>query len=309
MEYICFITQFTCINSIPPYSTRMRLLPFLITAAFFTSLRALAHESAGHPTRETGAVLTEIGTELYLGKHGYWHGGAALTVPLGSKLSLVLGAHVVREETGAKEVPSFEAELIREFAHGLEVEAFGFGYTKVERKQAWGVGVRATKRFALQGGLSVAPFFGPAYARVEALEEAKDEAVTVGHLMLLGGVTLEAGLVSVTLLGSHSFYNRDPSDLETPVDIESMTHFAAYENNDGFARDTVAVELAWEVTEWLTLHARYAAMWFDEETRHAVAFTPAVKLGEHVELTAGVQFLRGGEVENDLLFGGLSVSF
>ena len=155
----------------------------------------------------------------------------------------------------------------------------------------------------------MAPFFGPAYARVTAVEEATEEAVTVGHLMLLGGVTLEAGSVSVTLLGSHSFYNRDPSGLETPVDLESMTHFAAYENNDGFARDTAAVELAWEVTEWLTLHARYAAMWFDGETRHAVAFTPAVKIREHVELTGGVQLLRGGAVENDLIFGGLSVSF
>ncbi len=283
---------------------------FLFPAIFLlTALPVRSHESAGHPTRETGAAQTEIGTELYLGKHGYWHGGAALTMPFGSKLSLVLGAHVVREETGAKEVPSFEVELLREFEHGLEVEAFGFGYPKVEQKQAWGVGVRATKRFALQDGLSVAPFFGPAYARVGAVEEATEEAATVGHLMLLGGVTLEAGPVSVTLLGSHSFYNRDPSGLETPVDLESMTHFAAYENNDGFARDTVAVELAWEVTEWLTLHARYAAMWSDEETRHAIAFTPAVKVGERVELTAGVQFLRGGEVENDLIFGGVSVSF
>jgi len=88
-----------------------------------------------------------------------------------------------------------------------------------------------------------------------------------------------------------------------------MAHFAAYENNDGFAKDTAAVELAWALTPWLTLHARYAAMGFENETRQAFAFTPAVQVGEHVELTAGVQFLRGGEVENDLLFGGLSISF
>ena len=232
-----------------------------------------------------------------------------MSTPLGEKLSLVLGTHLVREEAGAKEVPSFEAELIREFPHGLEMEAFGFGYPKVEQKQAWGMGVRATKHFALQGGMSVAPFFGPTYARIEAVEEATDREVTVGHLMLLGGLTLKAGPVAVTLLGSHSFYNRNPSGLETPVDLESMTHFAAYENNDGFARDTAAVELAWHVTQWLTLHARYAALWFDEETRHAVAITPAVMLGEHVELTAGVQLLRGGEVENDLSFFGVSVAF
>lgn len=281
------------------------LLPLLL---LLPCAAVLAHESPGHPS-EHGGTRAKLGTELYMGKHGYWHAGAAVSAPLGGKLSMVLGAHVVREESGAMEVPSFEVELIREFEHGLEVEAFGFGYTKVEQKQAWGVGVRATKRFALQGGMSVAPFFGPAYARVEAVEEATDEAATVEHLMLLGGVTLEAGPVAVTLLGSHSFYNRDPSGLETPVDLETMTHFAAYENNDGFARDTVALELAWEVTEWLTLHARYAAMWFDDETRHAIAFTPAVKVGERVELTGGVQLLRGGEVENDLIFGGVSVSF
>ena len=97
--------------------------------------------------------------------------------------------------------------------------------------------------------------------------------------------------------------------LATPVDFESMSHFAAYENNDGFPQNTFAVEIDYEVVEWLTLHARYAVMRFDNETRHAVAFTPAVKFGEHVELTGGVQLLRGGEVENDLVFGGLSVSF
>ena len=286
----------------------MKTFTFLPLLLLLPCAAAVAHESPGHPS-EHGGTHAEFGTELYLGKHGYWHAGAAVSTPLGGRLSLALGAHMVREETGAKEVPSFQAELIREFEHGLEVEAFGFGYPKVEQKQAWGVGVRATKRFALQGGASVAPFFGPAYARVDAVKEATDEAVTVGHLMLLGGVTVEAGPVSVTLLGSHSFYQRDPSGLETPVDLESMTHFAAYENNDGFARNTAAVELAWKVTGWLTLHARYAAMWFDEETRHAVALTPAVKVGEHVELTAGVQLLRGGEVENDLIFGGVSVSF
>lgn len=286
----------------------MKKFAFLPLLVLLPCAAVHAHESPGHPSEHGGSRAT-IGTELYLGRHGYWHTGAAISAPLGGKMSMVIGAHVVREETGAREVPSFQAELIRQFADELEVEAFGFGYPKVEQKQAWGVGVRATKRFALQGGVSVSPFFGPAYARVEAIGEATEGVVTVGHLMLLGGVTLEAGPVSVTLLGSHSFYSRDPSGLETPVDLESMTHFAAYENNDGFARNTVAVELAWEVTQWLTLHARYAAMWFDEETRHAVALTPAVKIGEHVELTAGVQLLRGGEVENDLIFGGVSVSF
>ncbi|MDQ3621327.1 MAG: hypothetical protein M3463_02410 [Verrucomicrobiota bacterium] len=270
--------------------------------------RGFAHEFPGHAAHEHGLTAI-IGSELYVGKRGYWHGGAGVSMPLGNKLSLELGAHLVREETGAAEVPSFEAELIREFEGGWELEAFGFGYPKVEGKQAWGVGLRVTKQFALQNGIAVSPFFGPAYAQVRASDEAAEEMVAVQHTLALGGVTLEAGPVAVTFIGSHSFYDRDPSGLETPVDFESMSHFAAYENNDGFPQKTFAIEIACEVTEWLTLHARYAVLQFDNETRHAIAFTPAVRLGERVEITGGVQLLRGGEVENDLVFGGLSVSF
>lgn len=271
-------------------------------------LPSLAHEFPGHPAPDP-AHRFSLGTELYVGQRGYWHAGLGVSGRLSERFTAEVGTHVVREETGADEIPSFEAELIGEFGDGLEVEAFGFGYTPVAQKQAWGVGLRATKRFTLRDGLSLAPFFGPAYARVRAEDEASAEIVTVHHTMLLAGMTITGGPVSVTLLGSHSFYNRPTAGLETPVDLENLTHFAAFENNDGFARDTLAVELAWEVTGWLTLHARYAAMQFAEETRHAIALTPAVKVGEHVELTAGVQLLRGGAVENDLIFGGVSVSF
>jgi len=267
-----------------------------------------AHEFPGHGAHEHG-IPTSLGSELYFGKRGYWHAGAGVSTPLGDKFTLELGAHVVREETGASEVPSFEAELIREFEGGWELEAFGFGYPTVERKHAWGLGLRATKRFTLKNGLAVSPFGGPAYARVRASDEIAEEIVTVHHTLLLGGVTLEAGPVSITLVGSQSLYNRDPAGLETPVDFESMSHFAAYENNDGFPRNTFAVETAYAAAEWLTLHARYAVLRFENETRHAIAFTPAVKLGEHVELMAGVQFLRGGEEPNDLVFLGLAVSF
>lgn len=281
----------------------------LLTVLFLACCaRSFAHEFPGHAAHEHGVSAT-LGSELYVGKRGYWHAGVGVSMPLGNHLSLEIGAHLVREETNATEVPSFEAELIREFEGGWELEAFGFGYSKVERKQAWGVGLRATKRFALQNGIVVSPFCGPAYAQVRAGDEAAEEIVTVQHTLLLGGVTLEAGPVSVTFVGSHSFYDRDPAGLETPVDFESMSHFAAYENNDGFPQNTFAVEIACEIAEWLTLHARYAVMRFDNETRHAIAFTPAVKLGERVEITGGVQLLRGGEVENDLVFGGLSVAF
>ncbi len=275
---------------------------------FFCCARAFTHEFPGHGAHEHGAPTT-LGSELYVGKRGYWHAGVGASMPLGKNFSLELGAHVVREETDAAEVPSFEAELIREFQNGWEVEAFGFAYSKVERKQAWGVGLRATKRFALRDGIAVSPFFGPATARVRAGDEAAEEIATVQHTLLLGGVTLEMGPVSATFVASHSFYDRDPAGLETPVDFESLSHFAAYENNDGFPQNTFAVEIDYQVAEWLALHARYAVMQFGDETRHAIAFTPAARLGERVEITAGIQLLRGGEVENDLAFGGLSVSF
>lgn len=281
----------------------------LLTLLVFAECsRCLGHEFPGHAAHEHGAP-TSIGSELYVGKRGYIHAGVGVSAPLGELFSIEIGAHVVREQTGATAVPSFEAELIREFENGWEFEAFGFGYTEVERKQAWGIGFRGTKRFALQNGVTVSPFCGPAYALVRAADEAAGELATVQHTLALGGVTFEAGPVSVTFVGSHSFYDRDPEGLETPVDFESMSHFAAYENNDGFPQNTFAVEVAYEVTKWLTLHARYAVLEFDDETRHAVAFTPAVKLGERVEITGGFQLLRGGEVENDLLFGGLSLSF
>lgn len=281
----------------------VQLIPLLVLSL---NVGAGAHEFPGHP--EHDHVTTTLGAEFYAGRRGYWHAGAGAGTTLGKGVAIELGAHVVREETGAKEVPSFEAELIWEAGNGIELETFGFGYPKTGGRQAWGVGVRATKRFALQNGWSVAPFFGPAYANVRAEEEGGGLA-TVRHTLLLGGATLEAGPCSFTLIGSHSFYSREVAGLETPVDFESMSHFAAFENNDGFPNNTLAVEAAWNVTEWLTLHARYAALIFDDETRHAIAITPAVKIGKRVEFTAGIQMLRGGVEENDLAFAGLSVSF
>ena len=304
------MTRFYCnlfaLKSLPFYTATMHTRTIAILSLALC-LKSMAHEFPGHTALDREHRIS-LGTELYAGQRGYWHAGAGVSVPLGDQFTAEIGTHLVREETGAKNVPSFELELLGEFGGGLEIEAFGFGYTRVGRKQAWGAGLRATKWFAFRDGFSVAPFFGPAYARVRA-EEASGEIATVHHTMLLAGVTLEAGPVSVTLLGSHSLYNRPTAGLETPVDLESMTHFAAYENNDGFARTTFAAEAACAVTSRLTLHARYAAMQFAGETRHALALTPACKLGERVELTAGIQLLRGGAVENDLVFSGLSVSF
>ena len=286
----------------------MKPLALAVTLSLIIGQPISSHESPGHPAKD-GKAFTTFGSELYLGRGGYSHACLGVSTPIGETLTLQTGVHIVHEEHGAKEVPSFELELIGKTAKGVELELFGFSYPEVEGRQAWGLGFRAARRFTLSSNCGFTPFFGPTFAHVRAENGDTGAIDAINHTMLLAGATLDVGAVSITLLGSHSFYEGNPAGLETPVDLESMTHFAAYENNDGFARSTVALEVACEVTDRLTLHARYATMWFDEETRHAIAVTPAVKLSEHVELTGGVQFLRGGEVENDLLFGGFSVSF
>lgn len=280
----------------------------LLMALFAAWGSASAAEAPGHAGGKEPENV-EIESELYIGRHGYWHGGLGAVVALGEDLKLGMGAHSQREELGATEVSYFNAELIGDLGGGLDLEVFSFVYPEVERLQAWGTGVRVTKTFEMEEKREVSLFFGPSYARARSVVEETDELQTMHHLMLLGGATLEVGHVSLTLIGSHSFYNHDPEGVETHVGLTDMTHFAAYENNDGFVRDTAAVEVAWEFNDWLTLQVRYAAMWFEDETRHAVAVTPAVRLNEKVELEAGVEWLRGGEVENDLAFVGVTFSF
>jgi hypothetical protein len=97
--------------------------------------------------------------------------------------------------------------------------------------------------------------------------------------------------------------------LETHVDLEEMTHFAAYENNDGFARDTVGCELSYSPTDWLTLTGRYALVCYEDRTRHSFSLTPSVKLGSRVEAFAGIQLLRGDGADDDLLATGVAFSF
>ena len=87
-----------------------------------------------------------------------------------------------------------------------------------------------------------------------------------------------------------------------------MTHFAAYENNDGFAQNTAGAELSYSPTERLTLTARYAWIHYPEETRHSITFAPGFKFGGDFHVFAGVQLLRGGK-ENDLGIVGVSRSF
>lgn len=280
------------------------LLLGVSTCAFSAPAGEEAPGHAGGKEPEKG----EVETELYIGRHGYWHGGLGAVFALSDEWVLGIGAHAQREELGATEVSYYNAEFIRDLGGGLEIEAFGFVYPEVERLQAWGSGLRVTKAFDLADDRQLGLVFGPSYTRARSVVEETGELETMHHLMLVGGMTFEAGRLAVTLIGSHSFYNRDPEGMETHVGLTDMLHFTAYENNDGFVRNTAAMEMAWEVNDWLTLQASYAAMWFEDETRHAMAITPAFKIGSRTELEVGVEFLRGGEAENDLLFIGVTVA-
>jgi hypothetical protein len=251
----------------------------------------------------------EIETEFYAGKSGYLHGGLGVIAPLNEKQKIGIVGHFVREETGGEIFPSLGAEFIHDFGNGFGLEAFSFGYFPVEQQSAWAVGLRGSRRFAFSDHVSITPFFGPGYAQVRALDEASESPVSIGHLMLLGGIAIEAGPVEFTVFGSHSFFSRNPVGLETHVDLEEMTHFAAYENNDGFAQNSVGGELSYSPTDWLTLTGRYALILYQDETRNSISFTPAVKLGAHLEVFAGVQLLRGDGTDNDLVMTGVAFSF
>lgn len=279
------------------------------------SLLLLLTTAPGHPHEATGRagfkhpLGVEVEAEFYAGKRGYLHGGLGVIAPLNEKQKVGIVGHFVREESGGALFPSLGAEFIQELGEGFELEAFSFGYFPVEKQSAWAAGLRGNRRFAFSDHGSITPFFGPAYARVRALDEETESPVRIGHLMLLGGVGVELGPVEFTAFGSHSFFSRDPVDLETHVDLEEMTHFAAYENNDGFARNTVGAELSYSPTGWLTLTGRYALILYLYETRHSFSFTPALKVGEHFEVFTGFQLLRGDGAENDLFMTGAAFSF
>jgi len=267
-----------------------------------------AHEAVGRAGfKESPDIETEA--EFYAGKRGYLHGGLGVIMPLNEDQKIGVVGHFVREETGGEIFPSLGAEFIHNFGRSFELEAFSFGYFPVEQQSAWAAGLRGSRRFALSDQVSITPFFGPAYAQVRAIDEAAASPVNIGHWMLLGGVAVESGPAELTVFGSHSFFSSNPVGLETHVDLEEMTHFAAYENNDGFARNTVGGELSCSLTDWLTLTGRYALIVYEDATRHSFSFTPTVKLGDHLDVFAGVQFLRGDGEDNDLVMAGVAFSF
>ena len=60
---------------------------------------------------------------------------------------------------------------------------------------------------------------------------------------------------------------------------------------------------------WNLLLRRRATDWprDDDETRHFFSVAPTVKFGERLEVFAGIQLLRGGGPENDLVMTGVAL--
>jgi hypothetical protein len=256
---------------------------------------------------ESSAVEAEA--EFYAGKDGYRHGGLSVAAPINDRQTLEINGHLVREHTGDDVFPSLGMNFEREFVNGIGLKAYSFGYFPVDDQYAWALGLRGSRRFELNDKTTISPFFGPVYAQVQALEEATDEPKSIDHLMLLGGITLERGKLDLTVFGTHSFFSRDPVGLETHVDLQEMTQFDAYDNNDGFARNSAGTEVSYSPTDRITLTARYALILFDDGTRNSFAFVPSIKLGPRWKAFVGVQLLRGAGTDQNLVTTGGSFSF
>lgn len=280
----------------------------LFSLHLLLAARLSAHEGTGR-AGFSEPQRVEVQSDFYTGRRGYLHGGLGAIIPLNEKQKIGFIGHFVREESGGAIFPSLGAEFVQDFGNGFDLEAYSFGYFPVEKQHAWAAGLRASRRFAVNDHLTIAPFFGPAYARVRAIEEETESPVSIDHLMVMGGVAVHAERFEFTVFASQSFFSRDPVGLETHVDLEELTHFTAYENNDGFARNSVGAEASYSLTERLRFTARYALILYDDETRHSISFTPAVKVGCNAEIFGGVQLIRGDGLENDLLVAGASFGF
>jgi len=253
-----------------------------------------AHESFGRVGHKEGDEAQALEMDFFAGSDGYLHGGIGLLQPLGDDYKTGLTLHLVREETGGSWFPSLGGELGKRFENGMEVELFSFGYFPVEDQHAWAGGARIVKALELSDEWTLTPFVGPTFARVRAVDQTTGNAVAVSHTMLLGGLLIERGPVEFGIFGTHSWFSRGTRALETHVDLEEMTHLAAYENNDGFARDSVGGEATWDATKRIQLSARYAAIFFPgESARHSVTVLPSVQIAERLRVSAGAQWLKG----------------
>jgi hypothetical protein len=271
-----------------------------------SSTATLAAEGNGMAEDPPGV---EIESEFYAGRRDYLHGGMHVHAPLNERQEIGINSHFVREQTGEPVFPSLGASFNQDLGGGVGLEAYSFTYMPVDDQHAWAVGLRGSRRLSLGDEAAITPFLGPVYANVQAIDEATERPTDIDHVMLLGGFTFETGKLEFTVLGSHSFFSRNPVGLETHVDLQEMTQFDAYENNDGFARNSLASEFSYSLTNSITLTTRYALIFFDEGTRNSIAFMPSIKLGPHWEGFAGAQLLRGDGPDQDLVAGGLSFSY
>jgi hypothetical protein len=285
-----------------------RLVALCLPTLALISLPTFAaegNEAAG----STEAPGVEMESEFYAGKGGYLHGGLVIAAPINDRQKLEINGHAVREHTGDDVFPSLGVNFEQEFVNGLGLKAYSFTYLPVDDQHAWAVGLRGSRRFSLRDEVTISPFFGPVYANVQALDEASERPANIDHLMLLGGVAVQSGKLEFTVFGSHSFFSRDPVGLETHVDLQEMTQFDAYDNNDGFAQNSAGTEASYSLTDRITLAARYALILFDDGTRNSFAFVPSIKLGSRWEAFAGIQILRGDGTDQNLVTTGASLSF
>lgn len=269
---------------------------------------ALAHGDAtasAHAENQSG----DFESRLFAGHGGYLHGSVTLATPLGDDREFGIGTHIVRENAQAKTAASINADYTQPLADGWHLTSYAFGYLPSEEQSAWGLGFRTRKGFQLPGNTKLTPFFGPTYARVQAENTASGEAEKIDHLLFIAGGTYEAGALRLTVFATQSFFSEDPENFESHVDLEEMAFSEAYENNDGFAKNTAGFEATYDFTGKFSVSARYALIGYEEEARHSFALFPGYQFTENFRAFAGVQILRGAGNENELVAAGFSVGF
>jgi hypothetical protein len=265
-----------------------------------------AHDLSSHGAHDTDRVAE---AKLFIGRHGYQHAAIALATRLDDASTIGLNTHVVREGVGEEYFPSLGITYHRALAGDVELATSLFGYFEVEEERALGLTLRGTKNFHLGDDSGLSLFFSPAYARVRAIDEESESPEDVDHLLLLAGATWNKGAWELGIFGTRSFFSENPEGLESHVDLEEMTNLSAYENNDGFARYSVGASASYALTQRVSLAAKYAVLFYPEETRHSISLTPEIRLNECSTLFFGVQLLRGNGLENDLYVAGMTYGF
>jgi hypothetical protein len=251
---------------------------------------------------------SETEAEFFIGREGYRHGGLNFSREAWGG-TIGISAHLVQEGVDEPVFPSLGLEIGRELSDALEVGVFTFGYLPTEGQHAWALGAHATHAVHASPAAEVRVFANTVYARVQATDLATAEAESVGHGMIFGGLQVERGGVMATVFGSRSGFDRDPYGLETHVDMGEMTHFAAYENTDGFASASLGAEVTASWAERFRVTATYARMRFDgHAVRRSAVLRPSVRVGRF-ELFTGVQLLRGGRGDNDIAMVGIARSW